>query len=337
MEKLLSHAERFKLINRHRKERDRRVCDRIKAVLLYDKGYSYSEIADILLLDDATIGRHINEYLNSAKLHTANGGSESKLDAQQQVALVSHLQAMTYLYVKDICAYVKQTYGIVFSVSGMTDWLKRVGFRYKKPHGVPAKADAKAQQAFIADYQRLKAKDELIYFVDSVHPQHQTQLNYGWIMSGERKAIAMTGCQKRLHVTGAINLQGHRFIYQCNDKVNSDSFQQFLMLLHHKHKTPLHIILDNARWHKTAEVTALAAKLQITLHYLPPYSPNLNPIERLWKVLHEQVTSNHFYEKFADFRRATQTFLTTIGRKKLLLRQRITDHFQTLIPLNFAS
>jgi hypothetical protein len=61
MEKVLTPKEREELIKRHRKKRDKRICDRIKAVLAYDEGYSYSQIAKILLLDDETIRRHIED------------------------------------------------------------------------------------------------------------------------------------------------------------------------------------------------------------------------------------------------------------------------------------
>ena len=67
MEKILIPKEREQLIILHRKERDKRVCDRIKAVLAYDDGYSYSEIARILLLDDETIRRHISDYQQEQK------------------------------------------------------------------------------------------------------------------------------------------------------------------------------------------------------------------------------------------------------------------------------
>ena len=168
MSTLLSSTQCLALITRHRHERDRRICDRIKAVLLYDDGYSYSAIARILLVDDETIRRHLADYLTADKLVTTNGGSAGKLNDQQQAELTRHLRGFTYLYVKDICRYVKKTYAIRLSLSGMRAWLKRVGFRYKKPHGVPAKAEAAAQQAFIDDYQQLKAQNEPIYFADSV-------------------------------------------------------------------------------------------------------------------------------------------------------------------------
>jgi len=78
MEKLLTKKEREKLINRHRKERDKRVCDRIKAVLAFDDGYNYSEIEKILLLDDETIRRHIEDYQTKKKLNPTNGGDQSQ-------------------------------------------------------------------------------------------------------------------------------------------------------------------------------------------------------------------------------------------------------------------
>ena len=67
MNKRLTAQERANLIIQHKSERDKRICDRIKAVLLYDKGYSYTKIAEILLLDDETVRRHVNDYFIKKK------------------------------------------------------------------------------------------------------------------------------------------------------------------------------------------------------------------------------------------------------------------------------
>lgn len=335
MEKSLSSNERENLIRRHRKERDKRVCDRIKAVLAYDDGYSYSEIAKILLLDDEIIRRHFEDYQAKKKLNTENGGSDSKLTDHETLELIDHLSEITYLYVKDICQYVKQCYKKKYTVSGMTKWLHSNEFCYKKPHAVPAKADKEQQKKFIAFYKTLKAKvgkKEPIYFADSVHPQYQTQLVYGWILKGKRKEIATTGRQPRLNFIGGICLNGHRFIYQQVDKVDADGIALFLAKLCtiNSGKYFIHVILDNAGYHRDAEIQAFAKGLAIKLHYLPPYSPNLNPIERVWKIMHEHVAYNKYYESFSDFTSATINFFKTIGRKKNILRARITDNFQIL-------
>jgi len=335
MKKVLTSKEREKLIQRHRKERDGRIRDRIKAVLAYDDGFSFTEIARILLLDDETIRRHIDDYLREKKLSTANGGSDSKLSGNETHALIDHLKEITYLYVKDICQYVWQTYGKNFSVSGMTKWLHAHKFCYKKPHAVPAKADREKQKKFIEYYNRLKkktGKKEPIYFADSVHPQHQTQLTYGWILKGERKEIPTTAYQKRLNFIGGISLNGHRFTYQQVDKVNAHTICDFLLKLRQANsgKFLVHVILDNARYHRNDEVKEFAKELGIKLHYLPPYSPNLNPVERVWKLMHEAVRYNQYYGTFCEFADATLEFFKGIDRKKCILRERITDNFQIL-------
>ena len=235
MEWKLTTRERKDLIQRHRKERDGKVRDRIKAVLAYDDGYSFSEIAKILLLDDETIRRHIDDYFDRKKLNPENGGSESKLNDAESKKLIIHLSEVTYLYVKDICAYVKKEYKKKYSISGMTKWLHANEFCYKKPHAVPAKANRDQQKKFIKFYRKLKTKagsKEPIYFADSVHPQHQTILTYGWILKGERKEIPTTGRQYRLNFMGGICLDDHRFIFQqADEKVDADSYCFFFMCI----------------------------------------------------------------------------------------------------------
>ncbi len=342
MNRKLTTQEREKLQRRHKKERDKRTCDRIKAVLAYDDGYSYSEVARLLLLDDETIRRHISDYFKTFKLKPENGGSNSQLNQEQSQLLLSHLKKYTYRYVKDICAYVRKTFNKKYTISGMTKWLHQHGFRYKKPNAVPAKADKTKQIDFITYYEKLKKKagrKEPIYFVDSVHPQHQTRLAYGWIMKGERKPIATTARQYRLNFMGGVCLTNHKVVYEQSDKINEESIQSFLFRLrkHHPGNYKVHIIWDNVGYHCSGLVQDFAKELGIVIHYLPPYSPNLNPVERLWKIMHEQVTYNKYYEKFSDFTEAIKHFFRHIGKKKRLLRSRITDNFQILEKPVFAS
>ena len=137
----LSKEEREGLRAKHKRERDRRICDRIKAVLLYDEGWSYEEIAHALLLSSNGIKGHIFEYKNAKKLKPEGGGSVENLNFEQAQELRSHLEEHAYLYVKDIVLYVKSRWQIVYTIPGMTSWLKRHGFFYKKPSLVPGKAN----------------------------------------------------------------------------------------------------------------------------------------------------------------------------------------------------
>ena len=107
MKNFLSDDEHNRLILEHKKERDKRVCDRIKAILLYDKGWTLMQIAEALLLSDDAIRQHIKDYKGSQKLKPESGGSVEKLSLEQSKRLVDHLQNQTYLYIKDILAYLR--------------------------------------------------------------------------------------------------------------------------------------------------------------------------------------------------------------------------------------
>ena len=79
----LTNKEKAQLRVQHKRERDGRIRDRIKAVLLFDKGWSIVAIAEALLLSDDAIRKHINEYKESKKLKPESGGSLEKLSVEQ--------------------------------------------------------------------------------------------------------------------------------------------------------------------------------------------------------------------------------------------------------------
>ena len=137
----LTDEERVQLRFQHKRERDRRICDRIKAVLLCDKGWSIPAIAEALLLSEDAVRAHIAEYKESKKLKPESGGSVEKLSAEQSAWLDKHLRNHTYLYVKDIIAFMSSAWGAAYSIPGMRNWLQRHGFSYKKPALVPGKAN----------------------------------------------------------------------------------------------------------------------------------------------------------------------------------------------------
>ena len=106
-------------------------------------------------------------------------GSQSFFSAQQSQEVISHLKEKTYLSAKEIAQWVYIKYGTIWTVSGLTKCLKRVGFYYKNPTRVPGKANQEAQRQFIESYQSLKkslSQHEKIFFLDSNHPEHQTPL-----------------------------------------------------------------------------------------------------------------------------------------------------------------
>ena len=334
----LSSHEVEDLRTRHRKERDGRARDRIKAVLLANEGWTYLMISQALLLDDQTISRHIQEYKEKQKLNIESGGSKSQLDDMSTYALIAHIKSTLYVYVKEICIYVKKTYNVDYTVSGLTSWLKNKGFVYKKPKGRPLKADRQKQEAFIVFYENLMnttPENEPILFGDSVHPTQASKLTYGWIFKGEDHVLPTTGQKTRMNITGALNLETAHVFHQSYDKISGESFVDFLkkLQLAYPNSPRIHFIVDQGSCHTSKEVKAFLEDkhVRIKLHYLPSYSPNLNPIERLWKIMHEHVSNNRHYPKAQEFIDAVNLFLNkTILEIKDIILNRCTDNFQVL-------
>jgi transposase len=208
----LTDQERTQLKVQHKRERDKRICDRIKAVLLSDEGWTPQQIAKVLLISDQAVREHVQEYRASNKLKPESGGSEEKLSEEQSKRLMVHLEEHTYLYVKDIVAYVESTFKIAYTVAGMRHWLKRHNFSYKKPALVPGKADKERQQQWLTEYEKLRQnlpEDETIGFIDGVHPTHNVQPAFGWIRTGVRKEIPANTGRERINLSGMIDVIGY--------------------------------------------------------------------------------------------------------------------------------
>jgi len=339
MRNLLTNLERENLKTHHKKERDRRVCDRIKAVLLFDEGWSYNQIGHALLLSDEAVRQHIMDFHAEHKLKPENGGSTSKLNCHQTDAFINHLQNHTYLYAKDIVAYVKASFNVEYSIPGMTAWLHQHGFSYKKPAVIPGKANVEAQEQWIKEYAILKNSlppDETICFIDGVHPTHNTKPAYGWIKKGERKELLTNTGRQRLNLSGAFDIIVQRMLIREDFSLNANSTIAFLNELEgaYPKKNTIHVFCDNARYYKNKEVMEYLSHSKIRMHFLPPYSPNLNPIERLWKLMNEKVLYNKYYEKFSEFKETVLGFFQSLSDPPLelaaQLATRVTDSFQTL-------
>jgi transposase len=337
MKNILSENEIIQLKAQHKKERDKRICDRIKAVLLYDKGWSYQEIAEALLLSDEAVRIHINDYQTLYKLKPENGGSPGKLSDQQTKDLLDHLQKHTYLYSKDIIDYVNRAFSIQYTIPGMISWLKAHGFSYKKPAVVPGKANREAQEQWILEYEKLKSNllpNEAICFIDGVHPTHNTKPSYGWIKKGVRKEIPTNTGRQRLNLSGAIDVITRKVLVREDTVLNAKSTIEFLRDLENAYPKAqqVHVFCDNARYYKNKEVAKFLDTSKIQMHFLPSYSPNLNPIERLWKLMNEYVLYNRYYEKFDEFKESILGFLESLADppRELMqvLKNRITDNFQ---------
>lgn len=332
----LTESEKNHLEKQFKKTKDLSEWKRLFVILNFNDGKTVQELADTLRISPYTVDGYLRDYTYKKKTdNDPRGGSSSKLDENQSKELKEHLSKVTYLKIKNIRAYVLQKYRITYSRSGMNAWLIQNGFTYKRPQKVPGKLDPLKQEAFVEYYKKLKDSllpDEELHFGDGTHPQHQSQNVCGWIQKGEQKTLQTTGKQRRIHIMGTLRLDGMSVFTKEYETINSDNIIDFFKDIERRSNARcIHIILDNARAGKCKKIDEYLKSSRIKVHYLPPYSPNLNPIERLWKIMREMKIYNRFYKCYKTFFTEIRKFFNEdIFQIKDILNARINDNFQKI-------
>jgi transposase len=339
MDSFLNNNDRDYLRLKHGQEKEKRYADRIKAILLLDEGFSYGQVANWLMLDDDTIRDHYKQYESGGidnLLRDAYKGRVSNLSAEQLKSLEQHLESQIYTEAKAIADYIESTYAVIYTCDGVRKLLHRIGFVYKKPKHVPSKANAEKQEEFIAKYEQLKGDkqpEDHILFMDGCHPMHNSQPAYGWIKKGTEKGLPSNNGRSRVNINGAYNIEKHEVVVRQDERINAQSTIALLeQLLERYPEGMMYIILDNARYYKCKLVTEFLEnnKERITFVFLPPYSPNLNLIERLWGFFKSKTTHNKYYEKFAVFKHEAMAFFENMDQYRDELESLMTENFQRL-------
>ena len=140
-------------------------------------------------------------------------------------------------------------------------------------------------------------KDEVVVYEDEVDIHLNPKIGYDWTGYGQQKEVLTPGKNVKRYLAGALDVRTGELHYVEGEKKDGWLFVELLGKLYHHYKDAklIHVILDNYGIHDCKWVTwaLLEAKGRIKLHFLPPYCPNHNKIERVWEDLHGEVTRNH--------------------------------------------
>jgi len=345
--KFLSTRQRADLedVLRHQRE-EHGVARRANAILLLDDGESCQTIAKFLYLDDDTIRTWHKQYMSGGfdGLFTFDWrGGTSRMSAAEEADLCAHFSRTMPRNTHEVRDYIRRIHGYDFSRSGAIKLMHRLGFVYRRPALLPAEADEDKQRDFIERYEALQRHlpdDEVIYFVDAVHPEHQSRPAHGWIRKGEKVALKRNSGRKRVNLHGAVNLENFHCPVVEADRINADSTIALFEKLEAENaeKSCIHVILDNARYHHARAVKdwMRRTKSRINLVFLPAYAPHLNAIERLWGVMHKYVTHNRFYSTYRQFAEAILAFFSrTVPKEWPEFRDTVTDNFRIISFQNF--
>ena len=343
----LSRSERRALEACVRRQReDHGVARRANAILLLDDGESCVQIAKFLYLDDDTVRGWYKTYRETGwDALSADGwrGGQSRMTSAQEAELCAWLDGRFCRSTAPIRAHILKEFGLNYSHSGCLKLLARLGFVYRKPKGLPRVAPAEQQAAFIDMYERLLNgldDDEAVYFADAVHPEYQTKPAFGWVKVGSNPAVTTTAGRGRVNIHGALNLETFDAPFIEPTTVDGVSAAQLLAKIEARNpnKRIIHVIWDNAAYHKGPDVREFLARPDCRIHLiqLPPYCPHLNPIERLWAVMHQFVTHNRHYptqKQFADA--ILKFFRQTIPKEWKSFRNQVADNFRVITHEEF--
>lgn len=299
-----------------------------------------------MFIDDDTVRGWHKQYLSEgweAVAYDGWLGGQSRMTAPQERALCDWLEARFCRSTQEGRAHISAAFGICYSHSGCLKLLARLGFEYRKPKAIPRVADPARQADFIAFYENLLTSldiDEAVYFADAVHPEHQTKPAHGWVKKGANPAVKTTPGRGRVNIHGALNLETFDAPFVEPTTVDGQSAVQLLAKIEARNpdKRKIYVIWDNAAYHRGPDVRAFLRRKDCRIHLiqLPPYCPHLNPIERLWKVMHANVTHNRFYPSQKQFADAILAFFRkTIPKEWHAFRDQVTDNFRGISNQNF--
>ncbi len=321
----------------HRRQHGKKAADRLKCMYLLGLGWTQADVATAVMVDESTVGQWWAKFQDGGVdglLATAYTGRKTMLTDGELEELKLWLDENLCLATMEVVDYVKKKYRVEYSRSGMTDLLHRLDYVYKKPTIVPGKCDPEEQEKFVKKYRRIRktrSENDVILFGDACHPQHNSMPAYGWIRRGIEKELKTNSSRQRLDIHGVYDIDRHQTVVDFPKTINADTTIIFLnkILKAYPNAAIIHLFVDNASYYRSKKVREFLHRhrKRFRIHYLPPYSPNLNIIERLWKFFKKKILANRYYPAFMDFCAAAKNFFRC--RKKYLpeLTTLMTENF----------
>ena len=328
----LEPEERKDLILLGKQIKDVKGAIRVRVILALDAGYTIKETAKLFLLDEDTVSNWKKKYQKqqffSDWLQEYYAGYNGKLTKEQIEEIEGFVKKHTVTDSREVVKFIKEQCDKAYTITGVTKLLHRLGFVYKQVVLIPGKLNEVAQAAWLEEYKSLeenKKESEVILFGDGVHPTHNIHKTKAWIKRGEEKQIKTNTGRGRLNINGALDMETMTVTTHFSETINAQETMKLFdkLQLVYKDKTTIYLIIDNARYYKNKDVQAYLKQkgCRIKLKFLPPYSPNLNFIERLWKFMKKYIIGVTYREKFKEFEYDIHQFFDNFNQYETKLRQ----------------
>jgi transposase len=308
----MGRVERRLLIKQGRKSGDPATALRFQAVARLALGKGYEAVADELDIGRSTVIRAAGRFLQGgggALYDQRRFNGEAKVDERFLKGLARVLRQTPEdfgwcrpTWTRELLCAVLQAQGFPrVAVCTMGRALARIGARLGSPKPIvlcPWPRDARKLR--LAEIRALEARAsaaEPVLYSDEVDIHLNPKIGRDWMLRGHQRRIVTPGKNEKFYLAGALDVRTGRLHTTGGPRKTAVLFCELLVLLADAYPRArcIHLVIDNYGIHKAlATQTQLAALHdRVRLHFLPPYCPDSNRIERVWQDMHANVTRNH--------------------------------------------
>lgn len=310
---------------------------RCMAIIMLGTGISHEQVSETLDITLDTLYKWINKFNKSGidgLITKPRSGAPRKIPEKSRSTIIQDIKKpevanRTFWTAKAFHGFIKKKYEIECSYATVVRFLHSEGFGLKVPQPWPDRQDDEKREAFIKKLQELLNDANIeVWFGDESGVEGEPKPKRRWAKKGEKIKVIKNGDHIRTNILGLVSPRTGEFFSIIASHTDSDVFQAFLdeaaKCIKPTRKRNI-LILDNASWHK---------KKSLNWHffeplYLPPYSPDLNPIERLWLILKAEWFNNihcKTVEKLIE--RTSKAILSLINKPEQIVKT-------TAINLNY--
>ena len=316
--------------------RPRRVKARALAVYLNETGVSKEDTATILCICPKSVDKYVKNYAAEGIKSVTEENvyiPKSKLENYKE-EIKKDFEERPVQTINEAVNRIENLTGIRRSPTQVREFIRKIGFRPLKVGQVPSKADPEKQKEYLETELEPKLEEaregnRKVFFVDASHFVMGIFIGVLWCIN--RIFVKSSSGRQRFNVLGALDVFSQELITVVNDTyINSESVCELLRKIAIQYPEQLiTIVMDNARYQRCKVVMELAQTLNIEILFLPPYSPNLNLIERLWKFTKKDCLYSHYYSTFEEFKFSIEQSLSEVnGKNKDAIKKLITTNFQ---------
>lgn len=293
-----------------------RTIIRIKALIAYYKGSSVDLIAECYDVNIKTLKKWINNFetYGIEELNDKNkSGRPSKLSEEELEELkeIIETQNQRIWVARHVYSVLINVFNVTYSVKYIPELLKKIGLSFHKAIHNLIKKDSEKRREWVQEKLPKIYKEKIeegwrIFYQDEVGFQTEGTLGYTWGPKGEKIEIPNYGRHGRVNLIGAFELGAGIFYgILTSFKVNAMRFRRFICHLKREMRTDkILLICDNASFHKAKWLREWVdtQKEWLRIEYLPPYSPDFNPIERFWRWMKKEFIHNKCWKTKKDLK-----------------------------------